>query len=221
MPITERELLAQYGEAATAGNAALFIGAGLSAGAGLPGWSQLLEEPLAQAAIPKSLTDLPLAAEYIVQALPGGRDALEHHILTKLSADPGEPTEGHRCVAELPINDIWTTNYDCLIERALPDATPVFRDTDLLERRRLRPRRIIKMHGSLKLSAPSQWEASPVITRRDYESYEVNHPRIWAALKATYLTKSILFLGFSFTDPNIEILLRLSRSLLGKYSEVL
>src|SRR6266851_6516767 len=115
MPITERELLAQYGEAATAGNAALFIGAGLSAGAGLPGWSQLLEEPLAQAAIPKSLTDLPLAAEYIVQALPGGRDALEHHILTKLSADRGEPPKGQRGVPELRINIIGQPNITYLL----------------------------------------------------------------------------------------------------------
>jgi hypothetical protein len=214
MSLSERDLLRQYGEAATAGNAALFIGAGLSASAGYPGWTKLLKEPRKQARIPDSLQDLPLVAEYIVQSLPGGRETLEHHILSALGAVPTSPSAGHQYIAELPISDIWTTNYDPLVEEAIPEATPVYRDEDLLERRRLGPRRVVKMHGSIRRGSPPRWEERPVITRRDYESYEVDHPRLWAALKATYLTKSMLFLGFSFTDPNIEILLRLSRSLL-------
>jgi len=72
----------------------------------------------------------------------------------------------------------------------------------------------MKMHGSLTPFNPPQWQKSPVITRQDYEEYEVRNPRLWAALRATYLTKSLLFLGFSFTDPNIDVLLRLSRTLL-------
>lgn len=35
---------------------------------------------------------------------------------------------------------------------------------------------------------------------------------MWAALTATFLTRSVLFLGFSFTDPNVEVLLRLART---------
>src|SRR5260370_34851733 len=36
---------------------------------------------------------------------------------------------------------------------------------------------------------------------------------MWSLLTSTYLTRSMLFLGFSFNDPNIGVLLRLSRTL--------
>lgn len=214
MPITERELLNQYGQAVTAGNAALFIGAGLSLSSGYPSWVELLKEPRAAANIPDDLKDLPLAAQYFVEGTPGGREALEGHILARLGKASATLTSGYRELGRLPVDDIWTTNYDCLTEMAIPDISVVASDADLKERRRLGRRRVMKMHGSLTTQEPPSWKAPPVITRRDYEEYEGKHPRLWAALRATYLTRSLLFLGFSFTDPNIEVLLRLSRTLL-------
>ena len=50
-----------------------------------------------------------------------------------------------------------------------------------------------------------------MITRSDFEQYEDTHPRMWALLRASYLTRTMLFLGFSFADPNIDVLLRLAR----------
>lgn len=214
MPITERELLNQYGEAVTAGNAALFIGAGLSLSSGYPSWVDLLEEPRVTANIPDDLKDLPLVAQYFVEGTPGGREALESHILVMLGKVTPTLAPGYSELGRLPVDDIWTTNYDCLTERAIPGISVVASDADLKERRKLRRRRAMKMHGSLTMANPPSWKAPPVITRRDYEEYEGNHPRLWAALRATYLTRSLLFLGFSFTDPNIDVLLRLSRTLL-------
>jgi hypothetical protein len=68
------------------------------------------------------------------------------------------------------------------------------------------------MHGSLG-GGTAGWRAPPVIARSDYESYDRVHLRLWTALQAQYLRSTFLFLGFSFSDPNIEILLRLSRRL--------
>jgi SIR2-like domain len=214
MPISERELLDQYGGAVTAGNAALFIGAGLSLSSGYPGWAELLDGPRSTANIPDDLKDLPLVAQYFVEATPGGRETLEAHILTMLGKVIPTVTPGYAELARLPVDDIWTTNYDCLVEKAIPGISVVASDADLKERRRLGRRRAMKMHGSLTMAQPLGWKAPPVITRRDYEEYEGKYPRLWAALRATYLTRSLLFLGFSFTDPNIDVLLRLSRTLL-------
>jgi hypothetical protein len=50
-----------------------------------------------------------------------------------------------------------------------------------------------------------------VITRSDFETYEDQNRRLWALLRASYLSKTLLFLGFSFADANIEILQRLAR----------
>jgi hypothetical protein len=213
MPIPERELQQLYGSAAAAGNAALFIGAGLSLNAGFPSWNKLLDRPREEAEIPEDLQDLPLVAQYYVQGVPGGKDALESHILKEFSKIQVTSSPGHQWLAKLPVGDIWTTNYDCLIERSMAPISVVASDEDLRERG-LQRRRVMKMHGSLTPNDPLQWRQPPVITRQDYEEYEARHPRLWAALRATYLTKSFLFLGFSFSDPNIEILLRLSRTLL-------
>jgi len=213
MTISSRELLTQYGIVALRGNAAIFVGAGLSISAGYPAWSKLLEQLRSQAEVPSTITDLPLMAEYIEQSIPGGRDALESHLLLALAAVDGHPSQGHRWLSELPIDDIWTTNYDTLLEQSIPGISIVSSDENLQDRRRLQRRRVIKMHGSLTMGVPPRWLIPPVITRQDYEEYDIRNPRLWADLRATYLTKSILFLGFSFTDPNIEVLLRLSRTL--------
>ena len=214
MTMSERDLLDQYGAAVVARNASLFVGAGMSIEAGFPNWPDLLEEPRKQAGIPIN-ADLPLMAQYFVISTHGGRAALESHILKTLSAITPTPTKGHKLIRRLGVGDIWTTNYECLLEEAIPEALVVTSEDDLANRRVSSIRQITKMHGSLENSRPSGWLASPIITRSDYEQYEMLHPRMWASLKATYMTRTFLFLGFSFSDPNIEILLRLSRTLLN------
>ncbi|WP_433464377.1 SIR2 family protein [Spirillospora sp. CA-128828] len=186
----------------------------MSLDAGFPTWGQLLATPQKQASIP-NMTDMPLLAQYYVLLTPGGREALETHILTQMSRVTANPTEGHRLIADLAIDDIWTTNYDCLLEEAIPGARTISREEDLTERQTMARQRITKMHGSLTREVPIDWLQSPTITRSDYEMYEREHPRKWASLRASYMTRAFLFLGFSFSDPNIDILLRLSRTILN------
>ena len=76
MSIETFQLVEEFGEAILAGNAALFVGAGVSQGAGLPGWGGLLEPIRAACNVPEH-HDYPLLAEYIVNELPGGRGPLE------------------------------------------------------------------------------------------------------------------------------------------------
>ncbi|MFD0449904.1 SIR2 family protein [Rhodococcus aetherivorans] len=110
----------------------------------------------------------------------------------------------------LDIKEIWTTNYDRLLETAIPEAVVVAGE-DHVHNIASRRRAIIKMHGSI--DNRNEWELPPVITRTDYERYELAHPRTWTVLRSSYMSRTMLFLGFSFTDPNIEILLRLARTL--------
>jgi hypothetical protein len=212
MTLSSYDLLDGYGSAVETGNAALFVGAGLSTEAGYPLWDELLADARIEAEIPQKLTDLPLVAEYYERGVSGGRDRLEDYILSKLAKIEAAPGLGHSHIASLPITEVWTSNLDSLLEEAIPDAQVVRKDEDLAQRRTSWKVRVIKMHGSLTQSRPVQWAARPVITRGDYETYERSHPRLWAALKATFLTRSFLFLGFSFADPNIEVLLRLART---------
>lgn len=216
MPLTEGDLLDQFGAAVLTNNAALYVGAGLSQPAGYPVWNVLLEPLRVEASIPAELRDLPLVAQYYVQSDVGSREKLEDHILADLNKVAATPTRAHEILASLTIPEIWTPNYDPLLEHSMPDALVVHSDDDLLERRQGWNRRIVKMHGSAVGSKQDgdvlEWRSAPVITRSDYENYERDRPRMWSLLRATYLTRSMLFLGFSFSDPNVEVLLRLART---------
>lgn len=209
MAIDQHELIERYGEAASRGNAALFVGAGLSAAANLPGWGALLGDLRKKALVPDH-HDYPLVAEYIAQNQTIGRDVLDHHILTEIVKAGAAPTSGHKLISQLPITEIWTTNYDQLLEKACPGSDIAIEEDHIRSIGTAR-RTIIKMHGSVNEGPPPKWARKPVITRTDYETYEAQRPRTWALLRATYLSRTFLFLGFSFTDPNIEILLSLAR----------
>jgi hypothetical protein len=211
VPITHAQLIETYGRAILSGNAAVFVGAGLSRGAGYPGWGDLLAPMKARCNIPDH-EDLPLVAEYItLDAANGGRMALENHILTTMAAVLATPTSNHRDLGKLSIKEVWTTNYDRLLEMAIPDAVVIVGEGAIHNIASQR-RAVIKMHGSINVGG-DDWEQPPVITRTDYERYEVDQPRTWTVLRSSYMSRTMLFLGFSFTDPNIEILLRLARTL--------
>lgn len=210
VPIKPAELVDRYGDAILAGNAAIFVGAGLSLAAGFPGWGGLLQPLQDRCDIPPH-GDLPLVAEYIEQdAANGGRGALEAHILRVLTATAANPTASHLDLQRLSVKEIWTTNYDSLLESAIPDAVVIVGDDEVRNIASQR-RAIIKMHGSI--GPTGNWQQPPTITRSDYERYETDHPRTWTVLRSSYMSRTLLFLGFSFTDPNIEILLRLARTL--------
>ncbi|WP_084260269.1 SIR2 family protein [Mycobacterium avium] len=215
MPIERFGLVEEFGEAVLSGNAALFIGAGLSRDAGLPGWGELLDPIRRRCNIPEH-RDLPLVAEYIVNDPGGGRRALEDHILAALTQPLPSPARSHCLVARLRVPEVWTTNYDPLIEKAMASAgfEPALAvdEATIQQIASNNPRTVIKMHGSIGGNPPG-WVVPPVITRTDYERYEADHQRMWTVLRASYLSRVMLFLGFSFTDPNVEILLRLARTL--------
>jgi hypothetical protein len=211
VPIERFQVVEEYGEAVLSGNAALFIGAGLSRDAGLPGWEDLHDPIRERCSIPEH-HDFPLVAEYIANDPAGGRQALEDHILAELTKAKLTPALSQRLLVRLAAREVWTTNYDPLIEMAMADAgidAAVAVDEDTIRVIASNYQRtVIKMHGSINTGL--NWAASPVITRTDYEQYEGKHPRMWTVLRASYLSRTMLFLGFSFTDPNVEILLRLA-----------
>lgn len=211
VPIARRELIEAFGSPCDLGSAGIFVGAGLSAAAGLPGWESLLEDPRAGSDVPLMKHDLPLMAEYILLGTAYSRARLEQHILNTTLAAGVDATDSHRSLARLGVDQVWTTNYDPLIERADRAALVISSDDDVRLIGTAR-KTIIKMHGSINPDGRTPtWDEPPVITRSDFETYEDEHRRLWALLRASYLSKTLIFLGFSFADPNIEILQRLAR----------
>ena len=195
------------------GNAAILAGAGLSKASGFVDWRELLKE-IAQDLglnIDKE-TDLIAVAQYH-QNKQMNRAKLDRLIVEAFTKDTAIH-DNHRLLANLPLDTVWTTNYDKLIEQAFGEAhrrVDVKKTAENLQHPL--PGRnvtIYKMHGDV--DSPQD----AVLTKEDYETYDLHRELFSIKLKGDLVGKTFLFIGFSFTDPNIEYILSRIRSLLGK-----
>jgi NAD-dependent SIR2 family protein deacetylase len=103
------------------GDAALFVGAGLSAPAGFVNWKELLREIAEDLDLDVDReTDLVALAQYHVNT-ENNRARINRMLIDEFTKD-AKLTENHRLIAALPIRTVWTTNYDRLLEQAYQDA---------------------------------------------------------------------------------------------------
>jgi hypothetical protein len=191
MPVNLETFYGHFEKALEEGYAALFAGAGLSRPSGFVGWKDLLGDIAIE-------LDLDVDRESGIGEF--ARDA-------KL-------TENHRLIAVLPIKTVWTTNYDQLLEHAYqeigkrPDVK--IKQEDLAVTIPNRDVTIYKLHGDF--SQPQ----NVVLTKEDYETYNEHRALFSEKLKGDLIEKTFLFLGFSFTDPIIDVILGRIRALLGQ-----
>ncbi|HEY0972276.1 MAG TPA: SIR2 family protein [Gemmatimonadales bacterium] len=203
-----------------AGRCILFVGAGLSAGAGYPTWTELVRRlvertsaELRSEAARQELDELMSAgrlrevADFCRSVL--GEDGLHSMLCAELARRPGIQSATHRAVVETPFACIVTTNYDSLLEdgyarwgaRGIPRA-PTGRDlaklgTLLLDGAFF----ILKAHGDLGDAE------SIVLTAEDYRRIIHANPAFQAVLSSLLLTHAVLFVGYSLNDPNFRLLL--------------
>mgnify|MGYP003362086040 CR=1 FL=1 len=182
-------------------NAAIFVGAGLSKSAGYVDWSGLLADVARSLGLDVTKeTDLVRLAQFHINENATNRQQLSQLLIDEFS-DLKEPTNNHRILARLPISTFWTTNYDRLIEKALEAAgkrvDSKYTKDQLAITKRGRDAVIYKMHGDIE--HPNQ----AVLSRDDYEKYYQTHGPFVTALSGDLVEKTFLFLGFSFTDPNL------------------
>lgn len=186
-------------------NAAVFLGAGASQAAGYVNWSQLLA-PLAKELsldIDKE-TDLVALAQFHVNENGNNRGMVNQAILDALGGNAA-PTENHKILASLDIPVFWTTNYDGLIEQSLRDAGKLadvkHTVSQLATTKSKRDAVVYKMHGDV------DHPADAVITKDDYERYHKKRGAFVTALAGDLVSKTFVFIGFSFTDPNLDYIL--------------
>src|SRR5208283_3776654 len=186
-------------------NAAVFAGAGLSMGSGYVDWRALLRNIITDLGLdPENEHDLVTLAQYHCNQAGGNKASLTQAIFDQFKPTK-TPTENHRILARLPIHTYWTTNYDKLIERALEDAKKVPDVKYTLKQLSVtRPDRdvvVYKMHGDI------DHPADAIISKDQYEAYPLEMSAFVSALRGDLVEKTFLFLGFSFTDPNIDFIL--------------
>lgn len=202
----------RYAKSVDSGDAAIFAGAGLSRAAGFVDWKALLREIAEDLGLDVDReTDLIALAQYHVNE-KRNRGRINQTIMEEL-AGSATSTRAHAILARLPLPTVWTTNYDQVLEAAFEDAGKIVdlktSQANLAQTRRGRDVVIYKMHGCVTQPQDA------VITKDDYEQYERNRPLFVESLKGDLIAKTFLFLGFSFTDPNVDYILSRVRVLLG------
>jgi hypothetical protein len=189
----------------TENNAAVFAGAGMSKGAGYVNWPELLEDIATELGLEVNREyDLISLAQYHVNEKGGNKAKLNRTILEEF-IDENDITENHRILARLPISTFWTTNYDVLIENSLKEANKIIDvKHNVKQLTNTRPKRdvvVYKMHGDVSIPNDA------IITKEQYEAYYKTHEQFISALTGDLTTKTFLFIGFSFTDPNLDYVL--------------
>lgn len=186
------------------GTASIFAGAGLSIPAGFVNWSELMSEIAQDLGLDiNQEKDLVSIAQYHVNENLN-RSKLNRKILEEFTEDT-EETENHRIIARLPVSSIWTTNYDELLEKTFLKENKVvdvkYRNNQLLTTKPKRDLVVYKMHGDVNHADEA------ILTKQQYEQYHQTHEPFINALSGELTTKTFLFIGFSFTDPNLDYVL--------------
>lgn len=211
--INKQQLIKEIEKAIISNELGAFIGAGLSIPAGSLSWKELLREPALEIGLDVDKeTDLINLAQYYSNSK--NRVAIDNMIKNKLSPLL-KPTVNHNLLSQLPISTFWTTNYDKLIEKSLENnMKKTFvktKDEQLRGSNNNFDAIVYKLHGDVDTPEDA------IITRSDYEEFGYEKRKLFRqVLEGDLLTKTFLFLGFSFSDPNFNYVIAKLRVLLNE-----
>jgi NAD-dependent SIR2 family protein deacetylase/tetratricopeptide (TPR) repeat protein len=190
------------------GKIVVFAGAGLSMNAGLPNWNQLIAAILDEIEGKESKSkkykdalddDILTPLDVLSKIEPHKEFAIEALEKKIRSYDGCKPTLIHKLIGAISTK-IITTNYDCLIENQLTDYEKIpYSNSFKVSKISEYDKYILKIHGDIHepdkcILFPSQYDS----LYREKEQTSVFE------LKKIISDKSIIFIGFSFTDPYIN-----------------
>jgi hypothetical protein len=216
MPINPIIIPSELTEKIVQGKCAVYVGAGLSMGAGLPDWKKLLKDmivwsishsiPLTEIDELNSLIDKDdlLDVADIIKASMGAARFREF-MVSVFHKNNLKPTENHKLLPQIPFSQALTSNYDKLVESAYlivnnGKPTPLFTHLDKPELGGALGSsdfHILKTHGDIDRID------SIVLTQNQYRDLMHNNGAYKRYLENIFTTKSVLFLGFSLTDPDL------------------
>ena len=144
-----------------------------------------------------------------------GRAVLDKMIKDSLPDERVYPNDLYRDMLNLPWQDIFTTNYDSLLERTekLEGANRRYRVVTNKETLIYTPSpRIIKLHGSFPDIHPY------IITEEDFRTYPQNCPEFVNTVRQSLIENLFCLIGFSGDDPNFLNWIGWLRDVMGRLS---
>lgn len=190
-------------------SAILFVGAGVSISVGLPSWEKLIERMAKELGVDDEFSTrrdrFQTLAEYY-RIKHGSIGPLRSWMDRNWSVpkDRIEKSELHRLIVRLDFPVIYTTNYDRNLELAYEiygrDYVKVANARDVAQARQ-GITHIVKFHGDF------DEDSSLVLTETDYlDRLSFNSP-LDVRFRSDALGSTIIFIGYSLSDPNIRLLL--------------
>lgn len=225
---TRKNLLTQLRQDIESDSSTLFLGAGVSASANMPGWGKLLQTLLTKyskegepeyldcdfANVLNSCGDSYLIAARYINKIVGKERAAEiiQKTLYANKKDSSLINAVCKFIKANGITQVITTNYDQLIEQGLKELGmkpyPVThhgiipKDVDAL---------IYHVHGSVndpKYPILDGVPDAPVLSEEDYHAlYATGHHWSNTAILHAFQHSHCIFIGLSMTDPNLRRLL--------------
>ncbi|WP_195922707.1 SIR2 family protein [Lactobacillus crispatus] len=190
---------------------ALFIGAGVSINSGMPSWQNAVETIGKRLGIEQvANTDFLKIPQYYYNA--NGKQAYNSLMQEIFKYRVELPISSiHKKLLKFNAQTIITTNYDKLIERASEEKGEIrhiiCQDSDIPYIKN--NKQLIKMHGDFD-------HDNFVLKEDDYLNYSSNFKLIENYVRSIIGSKVILFVGYSFNDPDLKQIFSWVKNILGK-----
>ena len=182
----------------------IFCGAGANCDATNQNWDDIFSDVTKQFYINNCSKDLYLLSDLEKRYY---NNSFIEDITEKINGNSQKESEHINNIIDLNINQIWTTNYETIIEntikRKLGVIPTVIKESKDLFTKNLNSKFIIyKLNGSIEKVD------TMILTKSDYFNYFKKQRLFFEVLKRQFILDSFLFVGYSFADDLVLSALR-------------
>jgi hypothetical protein len=145
-----------------------------------------------------------------------GKARLRAALKTAVPDEDYVPGKAHQLLVRLPWADIFTTNWDTLLERAV-DAYDRSYDTVVTVEQiaSTSSPRIVKLHGCVRAGTPL------IFTEEDFRTYPATFAPFVSLVQQSLMENVVVLFGFSGADPNFRAWHGWVRDHLGRHTQPL
>lgn len=206
-------------EASNSNTLTFFVGAGVSALSGAPNWNQLINEiytrlslgePQKKYSWEECLSIPQIFYCDLKRKYKKNADSRYYEFLNEqLNTDSLKTNQIHKEIFKFKPASVITTNFDNLLEIASIESCKIYKSiaNDEEVPQIGGDSFILKIHGDLK-------HKNVVLKEDDYLNYNANFKLIDALAKSIFSTNTVVFIGYSLNDYNINLIINWVKVLL-------